>query len=75
MKKIRAPALIVHGNQDETVPLGQSREAAALIPDCRLEVIGGADHTYSDPKHFEKMLALISDFIFSQGFPDEGPYG
>jgi pimeloyl-ACP methyl ester carboxylesterase len=64
---IKAPTLIVHGDQDETVPLAQSQKAADLIPDCRLEVIEGADHTYSDPPHFEKMLDSISDFIISKG--------
>jgi len=63
---IKAPTLIVHGDQDETVPLVQSQKAADFIPDCRLEIIEGADHTYSDPPHFEKMLDLISDFIISK---------
>ena len=64
---IKAPTLIVHGDQDETVPLAQSQKATDFIPNCRLEVIEGADHTYSDPPHFEKMLDLISDFIISKG--------
>jgi pimeloyl-ACP methyl ester carboxylesterase len=65
-KKINVPTLIVHGDQDETVPLEQSQKAAALIPDCRLEIIGGADHVYSKPEDFERMLILISDFIISK---------
>ncbi len=70
-KKINVPTLIVHGDQDKTVPLAQSRKATDLIPDCRLEIIEGADHTYSEPPHFEKMLDLISDFIMSKGDPKE----
>ena len=64
---IKVPTLIVHGDHDETVPLAQSRKTSALVPDCRLEVIEGADHTYSDPQHFEIMLDLISDFIVCKG--------
>ena len=66
-KKIRVPTLIVHGDQDETVPIAQSQMAASLIPDCRLEVIKGADHVYSKPENFEQMLDLISAFIISRG--------
>jgi len=66
-ERIKAPTLIVHGDRDETVPLAQSQKAADLIPHCRLEVIKEADHVYSKPKHFEKMLDLISDFIISKG--------
>ena len=62
-EKIKIPALIVHGEADETVPLEQSRKAAGLIENCRLEIIEGCDHTYSDPDHFERLLKLISGFI------------
>ncbi len=62
-RKINIPALIVHGDADETVPIEQSLKTASLIEDCRLEVIKGGDHTYSNPEHFEKLLGLISAFI------------
>lgn len=62
-EKIKVPTLIVHGDRDETVPLEQSRKAAEIIPDCRLNIIRGADHVYSDPRHFESMLDRISRFI------------
>jgi hypothetical protein len=65
--KIKVPTLIVHGDRDETVPLSQSQKAFESIPNCRLEVIQGADHTYTDPKHFEIMIGLISDFVVSKG--------
>jgi len=62
-KKIKIPVLIVHGDKDETVPIEQSIKTASLIQNCRLEIIEGGDHLYSNPKHFEKMLELISTFI------------
>ncbi|MCK4647225.1 MAG: alpha/beta fold hydrolase [Candidatus Aminicenantes bacterium] len=64
-RKIKLPALIVHGDKDETVPVEQSKKTASLIENCRLEIIEGADHGYSNPKHFEKMLDLISQFIIN----------
>jgi alpha/beta superfamily hydrolase len=65
-QNIKVAALIVHGDEDETVPVEQSRKTASLIQNCRLEIIEGADHTYSDTSHFEKMLDLISEFIIEQ---------
>ena len=65
VKKIQIPTLIVHGDEDETVPLEQSKISAGLMPDCRLEIIQGADHTYSQPQHFEKMIDLLSQFIIT----------
>ena len=66
VKKIKKPVLIVHGGQDESVPVEQSQKTASLIPDCRLEIIEGADHKYSKPEDFEQMLGLISTFIIEK---------
>jgi pimeloyl-ACP methyl ester carboxylesterase len=64
---IKAPTFIVHGDKDITVPLAQSQKIAKVIPECKLEVVKGADHVYSDPEHFEIMLRCISDFIILKG--------
>ncbi len=61
--KIFVPTLIVHGDADRIVPIGQSKKLASLIPGCRLEIIPGADHRYTDPEHFNKMIGLITEFI------------
>lgn len=61
--KIKIPTLIVHGGKDVTIPAEQSKKTATLIKNCRLEIIEGADHTYSKDKDFERMLDLISKFI------------
>lgn len=68
LPRIKIPVLIVHGNQDEIVPVEQSIKTASLLPNARLEVLEGADHIYSQPKHFDRMLELISEFIIGS-FP------
>ncbi len=60
---IKAPTLIVHGTEDRTVPLEQSKKAARLIPNCQLKIVQGADHAYSQPEHFQQMLELVAEFI------------
>lgn len=61
--EIAVPTLIVHGDCDESVALEDSQKLASMLSDCRLEIIIGADHRYSRPEDFEKMLSLISGFI------------
>lgn len=62
-KKIKIPTLIVHGDKDEQVPLEYSKKTSKIIKNCRLEIIKGANHSYTDPKHFNKMIKLVSEFI------------
>lgn len=62
-RDIRIPTLIVHGDADASVPIAQSHRLAGLLPDGRLEIIPGADHRFSRDEDFERMLALISEFI------------
>jgi pimeloyl-ACP methyl ester carboxylesterase len=61
--KIKCKTLIIHGDKDETVPLDQSKKTAHLIRNCRLEIIKGGDHTYSNPQDFEKMISLATSFF------------
>lgn len=65
-KKIKAPTLIVHGDKDESVPIEQSKKTSRLIKNCKLEIIKGADHRFTNPEHFEKMIGLISGFIIKE---------
>ena len=71
-EKITIPTLIVHGSEDETIPLEQSRKASAYMKNCRLKIIRGADHRYTKPDDFEKMLDLISEFVIEQSRGLEG---
>lgn len=40
------PVLIMHGTEDELVPLSYSEQAARVYPDAQLEIIGGAGHGF-----------------------------
>jgi pimeloyl-ACP methyl ester carboxylesterase len=44
--QITVPTLVIHGDQDKTVPIERGRELAAWIPGARLEVIEGARHNF-----------------------------
>lgn len=65
-RKIVAPTIIIHGDSDVDVPVEQSTKLAKIIPNCKLKIISGADHTYTGSEHFSKMLKLISEFIIEK---------
>jgi hypothetical protein len=61
---IRIPTLIVQGGQDELIPLHQSsRLMEALQGKRQLEILPGADHTFSKGDDFKKMTTLLSDWM------------
>jgi pimeloyl-ACP methyl ester carboxylesterase len=60
-----APALIIHGEQDETVPFAHSREWAARYPEQVQLVEVQADHDLSP--HLELIWQHIQAFLLSEG--------
>lgn len=60
---IKIPTLIIHGDVDESVPVEQSMKTAKLIPNCKLILIKGANHRYTEGDHAEQMLKAMQDFI------------
>lgn len=65
-EKITAPTIIVHGNNDTDVPIEQSMKLAKIIPNCKLEIMKGANHQFTNPDDFQKMLNLLSGFIIEK---------
>jgi hypothetical protein len=61
---IKTPTLIVQGSQDELVPLHQSSRLMEVLRGKRqLEIIPGADHTFSKGEDFRKMTTLLADWM------------
>jgi pimeloyl-ACP methyl ester carboxylesterase len=59
---IKVPTLILHGDKEASVPLPLSRETAALMPNCRLEVYEGAPHGLFIT-HMDRVNADLAAFI------------
>lgn len=59
---IRAPSLVIWGEEDEVTPLPHSRQIADTIPGARLETIPGAGHiaNLDKPEAFNR---LVGDFL------------
>ncbi len=63
-EKIKAPTIIVHGSSDDVVPVEQSKKLFSHLKcEKKLEIIKGADHSYSDDRHFSRMVASVSEWF------------
>ncbi|MFP4248011.1 MAG: alpha/beta hydrolase [Armatimonadota bacterium] len=58
-------ALVVHGDDDQTVPLEHARRYMDAIPagDARLHVVAGADHTFATVAHEAEVIAETVAFL------------
>jgi pimeloyl-ACP methyl ester carboxylesterase len=71
-KAVTVPTLIVQGDCDEYVPLHQARRLVdALQGPKRLEILPGADHGFTKPGDFERMIALLTDWLVAYLTPSE----
>lgn len=61
IKQFRQPVLIVHGDEDEAIPVRYSEEAAAKYADAELVIIHGDDHCYN--YHLDKVLDAVGSFM------------
>ncbi|MEN9846006.1 MAG: hypothetical protein RIS36_1153 [Pseudomonadota bacterium] len=64
VEMLKVPTLILHGLNDEVVPVTQSREFADSHPGTVLEVLQDTHQLLGDPP---KMLSIIERFILSDG--------
>ena len=60
-QKILCPVLIIHGDNDTSVPLNQSQKTCSLIKNCSLEVVKGGNHKLAD--HRKKFSSEFAKFF------------
>lgn len=58
---LRIPLLVIHGDGDTAIPLAKAREAAALVPGARLEVLAGLGHLAHEEAP-DRVVAMIAAF-------------
>src|SRR5579884_970589 len=59
LDQIRCPTLILHGDQDDVVPVGHAYELNRKIVGSELHILHGAGHTLHRERHHELMEALL----------------
>jgi uncharacterized protein len=60
---IKIPCLIVHGNNDASVPISHSIKLSEYIKSSQLKIINNADHTFTLEKHSEILKNKIVSFF------------
>jgi len=69
MGTLKIPTLIVHGNQDETVPVTDAYQGYTLIrdnhPRTHLYLVQGADHTYTLKEDTQEVIEVTKDWLAS----------
>ena len=63
---LKVPLLLIHGDGDTAIPLAKAREAAALVPGARLEVLEGLGHLAHEEAP-ERVVGMIVDFAEGTG--------
>ncbi len=57
-RKAACPALVIHGDRDDTVPVEEGRELyAALGGEKKLCILGGANHRLTEPTELQTAIA------------------
>jgi pimeloyl-ACP methyl ester carboxylesterase len=65
-QQIRVPTLVIHGEDDETIPLEAGRQSASLIPNAKFLIVPGG-HSAGTGNAPESRRAIL-DFIDSVPF-------
>lgn len=67
VSSVSVPWLIVHGEDDDVVPISHSREVAAANHSVRLIEISGADHVFSENDSDRDMAQTVVSWLKSSG--------
>src|SRR2546425_12032260 len=59
---VRAPALVVWGDDDKIVPLSAGKKYVEALPGARLEIVAASGHCV-DMEQPEKLAKLVTTFI------------
>ena len=65
LRRIRVPTLVIHGDRDRLIPVGNGRIIARLIPGARLHIFEGAGHVYGTD-HPEEHQQVVMSFLEEQ---------
>ena len=69
MDRIKVPILIIHGDNDQVVPIEESKRGYEIIKDLNekneLYIIKGGDHTFSNKEHTSQLIDKTLKWLLS----------
>lgn len=63
---LRAPLLVLHGADDEVVPVSDATDLAAAARNVSLHIVDGADHRFTNPIHLRPAMFEVAEFLHSE---------
>lgn len=60
---LRAPMLILHGTEDDVVPVADAHDLAAAARNVSLDIVSGADHRFSRQVHLRPAMRQVASFL------------
>jgi len=61
IRRYKGKTLIIHGTEDEAVPVSYSEDAAGKYSDCRAVFVEGDDHCYG--RHLDVVTSEVKSFL------------
>ncbi len=69
MERIKVPVLIIHGDNDQVVPIETSKKGYEIIKNLNekneLYIVKGGDHTFSEREHTLEVIKKAREWILS----------
>ncbi len=64
IRSLHSPLLVIHGDQDEIIPVEEAHKAYNANPSgIKLAIIPGADHMFSNDAHRQEITAMVKDWF------------
>ena len=58
--------LVIHGTEDETIPVEDGHSIASALPTAKLVIIEGGDHSFTNPEHGNTVVKEAVAFLTKQ---------
>lgn len=63
LKSVRAPTLVIHGEDDPLIPVAHGKDTADSIPGAELLILPGMGHDFSEAVVQKVYLTYLADFL------------
>jgi uncharacterized protein len=58
-----APILVIHGSEDDVVPVSDAHDIATTARNASLQIVDGADHRFSEQHHLRPAMRQVAEFL------------
>lgn len=59
----RSHVLVLHGDQDETIPVEDAGALAAALPNSSVRILKGASHFFLMPEEVEAVVSAVAEYL------------